>query len=118
MKDRTNRILLGVGLLSLALCSAGFIVDIRLLLFLPAIPAFCAPALLFRLTPSLPLRLIPLILLALFAGVGGLILLLASGWDGLLGLLMLFGSIAPAVGLAAAFLCWLFSRKKGGFRHG
>lgn len=114
MNDRTNRTLLIAGLLSLALCGTGFFVDIRLFLFLPALPAFLFQTLLFRLTPSLPLRLTPLILLALWAGLGWLILVLASGWDGLLGVLMLCGAISPAVGLAAAFLYRLFCWKKGG----
>ena len=112
MFDRTNRILLTAGVLTLVLCGFSFSVDVRLLLFLPALPAFCFQYLVLRMTPDRVLRLFPLFLLALWAGVGWLILVLASGWDGLLGVLMLYTSIAPAVGLAAAGLFFFLHRRK------
>ena len=112
MFDRTNRFLLAAGVLTLVLCGLSFSVDVRLLLFLPALPAFCFQYLVLRMTSDRVLRLLPLFLLALWAGVGWLILTLATGWDGLLGVLMLFTSIAPAVGLAAAGLFFFLRRRK------
>jgi len=120
MKHKNDRYLAAAAVLSLPLCLWAWFFDIRLLLVLPAVPALCIQLLLCRRTGQFLLRLIPLVLVALFAGTGALILFLSSGWDGLLGLIMLFASIAPAAGILLAWGGYaLYSRrlrKEGG--HG
>ena len=114
---RTDKILLVLFLVSIPLCIFSWLFDIRLMLVLPFLPLFCLQLLICRRTGKRLLRLIPFGLVLLWAGFGGLILLLASGWDELLGLIMLFSSIAPAAGCAAAAgFHWLFCRPLTGKR--
>lgn len=103
MKNRANVLLLVLFFLSLPVCLWAWFFDLRLLLFLPALPAFCIQLWLCRVTGSRKLRAIPFLVVALFAAVGGLILLTVTGWDGLLGLIMLLVSISPAVGILLAW---------------
>ena len=102
MKDRQNRLLLLVFLLSVALCVWAWLFDIRLILFLPVIPSFCLTLLLCRTIRWLVVQFLPLLLIigiALLAACGWLT---ATGWDSLAWAILLFGSIAPAVGCILA----------------
>lgn len=95
MKDRQNRLLLLVFLLSLALCVWAWLFDIRLILFLPVIPAFCLTLLLCRTIRWLVVQFLPLLLIigiALLAACGWLT---ATGWGILL--------IAPVSGCILAW---------------
>ena len=111
MKDQLNRFLLFAGLLFLALGAVSWIIDIRGLLFLPGCSMFCFQLLACRLTTGWGWRLMPLAVLLLWAGCGLLIAICGPGWDGLLGVLMLWASVAPAVGIALAWVLYLCLRR-------
>ena len=107
-KNRVNLALLAVMLLSAALCVGFWFWDITWLLYLPAIPFFCLQLLLCRMERWKPLRAAPLVLLAAVALWGGWICLTWSGWDALLGVILLLGAISPAVGSVLAWAVWGF----------
>lgn len=117
MKDRVNPCLLGGFILSLALCVWAWFYDIRLILFLPAIPFFCIQLLLCRMARSRLSRLVPIALDLLMAAVGALLCLLGRSWDTLLGLILLCAAIAPAVGCLLGWLAhWMsgpYGRQSG-----
>jgi len=109
----TDKILLALFCISVPLCVGAWFFDLRLLLILPALPLFCLQLLVCRKTAKRRLRLIPLSLVLLWAGCGGAILLLTSGWDQVLGLIMLWASISPAVGCVLGWLVWFILKKQG-----
>ena len=119
MKNRWNLLLTVLTILSVPLCFLAWIVDIRLLLFLPALPAFCLQILLCRKTRRYVLWAIPLLCVALFCLSGAWITQINPGLDGILGVIMMFASISPAVGCVLALagwgLCRLYQR---GSPHG
>ena len=111
MKNDLDRFLLFAALFFLGLSTASFWVDIRGLLFLPGCSLFCFQLLACRTAEGWGGRLAPLIALLAWAGIGLLIAIYVPGWDGLLGAIMLYASIAPAVGIAAAWIIHAISRR-------
>lgn len=103
MKNRTNRLLFLGFLLSLALCGLSFLLDIRWLLFLPVLPAFCVQLLMCRLKRW---RALPLLLTAAMAALGFYFSQQPSFGAGIFGTILLFACISPTVGCGVA---WLFS---------
>jgi len=99
MKNRFDLWLLLLFFGSVPVCLWAGGLDIRWLLILPGLPVFFLQLLLCRRTGELGIRILPAALLLLFALSGGLILLVTSGWDALLGLIMLWSSVSPAVGI-------------------
>ncbi len=77
---------------------------ISLIFCLPALPVFCAQALLCGLTRFRWLRWLPLALLFALAALGTGILLLGSGWASIGGGLLLCLCIAPAAGCALGWM--------------
>lgn len=112
MKNELNRFLLFAVGLSILACVATCFIDWRGLLFLPAIPFFCAQLLTCRLYKGWGPRLAPLGALFFWAACGTLILFCAEGWDGLLGAIMLCGSIGPAVSIALAWIVYFLTRRQ------
>ena len=102
MKNRTDLILLILFFLSMAVCVVLWFVDLMLLLYVPVMPAFCIQLWLCRRSTSRPLRATPLIVIAAFAALGGVVVLGSNGWDQLLGWIMMLISISPAVGCLLA----------------
>ena len=119
MKNRWNLLLSVLTILSATLCLFAWVIDIRLMLFLPALPAFCLQMLLCRKTRRYALWPIPLLCVALFCLAGAWIVQMEPGLDGILGLIMMFASISPTVGCVLALAIWGFSRlhQRGGL-HG
>ena len=103
MKTDGNRFLLLAALLFLCLSIASCWVDIRGLLFLPGCSVFCFQLLACRRAKGWGVRLAPLWILLAWAAVGLLITLTARSWDGLLGGIMLYASISPAVAIVLAW---------------
>jgi len=113
MKDNMKQDLglmltLSISTLVCVLCA---FVDIAMLLFATAVPFFCLQLLLLRLTRKLPVRLIPLLPIALMLSLAGYYWFFGSGWDRLATLIFGLASIAPAVGCLAAVLVHRFGRK-------
>lgn len=111
MKNDLNRFLLFAALFFLGLSAATFWVDIRGLLFLPGCSLFCFQLLACRMAKGWGGRLAPLLVLLAWAGIGLLIAVYVPGWDGLLGVIMLYASIAPTVGIAAAWIVYAITRR-------
>ena len=107
MKNNVNRFLLVWALLSIPLYALAWLLwDPFTLLVFPAVPLFCLQLLLCRTAQRRWVWGLPLCGVALFALAGAGIMLVFPGWDGLLGLIMLFGSIAPAAGCVLGLLAW------------
>lgn len=104
MKTDLDRFLLFAALFFLGLSAASWWVDIRGLLFLPGCSLFCFQLLACRTAEGWGGRLAPLLALLAWAGVGLLIAIYTPGWDGLLGAIMLYASIAPAIGIVLAWI--------------
>ena len=111
MKKDLNRFLLFAALFFLGLSVVAFWVDIRGLLFLPGCALFCFQLLACQMTNGWGGRLAPLAALLLWAGCGLLIAVYEPGWDGLLGVIMLYASIAPAVGIVLAWIVHGITRR-------
>lgn len=109
-KNRANRILLAVLLLSLALCVGFWFWDISWLLFLPALPAFCLQLLLCRMDRRKLLRAVPLLLAAAMAVLGFYYAQQPGFGESLFGVILLLGAISPAAGAALAWAAWGFCR--------
>ena len=122
MKDRTDKILLAVFLLSLAVYLVNFAVCFSdlpldappwqqmLLLYFHFIPMFCLQLLLCRRAKLLWRLLIPPILLL----IPGLVFVGIAEWYMLAWILFLFWCAAPAAGCVLAWAvygCWRFYRK-------
>ena len=114
MKKHTDRILLAVLLLSLALCAAAWFFDIRLLLFLPAVPAFCLQLLLCRLGRWKWLRAVPALLVAAMAVLGVYYGQQPGLGVSLFGVILLLTAISPAVGCILGWGVWGAQRLRAG----
>lgn len=112
MKNELNRFLLFTIGLSILACAATCYIDWRGLLFLPAIPFFCAQLLVCRLYHAWGPRLAPLGALLFWAGCGLLIAVCGKNWESILGLIMLCGSIGPAVSLVLGWIVHLLTRRR------
>lgn len=113
MKNDLDRFLLFAALLFLGLSIASCWVDIRGLLFLPGCSVFCFQLLACRRAEGWGGRLAPLLALLAWTGVGLLIAIYEPGWDGLLGVIMLYASIAPAIGIVLAWIIHTITRNVG-----
>ena len=121
MKNRTDKILLAVFLLSLAvyvidiIFGKGGFWEVCLVLSLHGVPVFCLQMLLCRKVRRWGAAIPTVILLgaALFFAYGSLT---TTGWDSLGYAIFLAFSVAPAVGSTlawAVFGCWrLYKRRK------
>ena len=117
-KNRTDFILLAVFLLSAALCVGFWFWNIAWLLFLPAVPFFCFQMLLCRMDRWKLLRAVPLILVAAMAAFGFYYGQQSGLGESLFGVILLLGSISPAVGAVLAWAAWGLRRfcKRGDTR--
>jgi len=98
MKKQGQWLLMAGVVLGMALSVAMWIVDLRLLLVVPVIPAFCLQLLMCRATKRRRVRAIPFACVVLYCLAGAVIWVFSTGWDGLLGVIMVLSSISPAVG--------------------
>lgn len=113
MKNRTDRILLAVLLVSAALYALvllGELLDVftaeGLLLCLHAVPVFCLQLLLCRNVRQIFVRLIPLLLALLAAAFCLWKMAGAAGWDGLGWAVLFLLCIAPAAGCVLAWIVY------------
>ena len=100
--------------LSTLVCILCCYVNIAMLLFATAVPFFCLQLLLLRLTKKLPIRLIPLLPIALMLALAGYYWEFGSGWDRLATLIFGLASIAPVAGCFAAVLVHRFGGRISG----
>lgn len=115
MKDRFNLSLLLVFALSMPMCVWAWFFDITLLLYLPALPFFCAQLWLCRVTKRVWLRLLPLLPIVLLLGLALSYYLWGSGWDMLGALIFSLMAISPAAGVLLAWGSFLLrERCRGG----
>ena len=105
-KNRTDFILLAVFLLSVALGVGFWFWNITWLLFLPALPFFCFQMLLCRMGRWKFLRAVPLGLAAAMAALGFYYGQQPGLGESLFGVILLLGSISPAVGAVLAWAAW------------
>jgi len=112
MKKKGQWPLLAAGVLGIVLSVVMWIVDLRLLLFVPAIPAFCFQLFACRATQRRWLRLIPFGCVLLFFLTGAGIWVVYDSWDELLGVIMVLASISPAVGCLLGAGTYLMSKKE------
>jgi len=116
MKDNMKQdlgLMLTLSVSTLVCIFCGF-VDISMLLFATAVPFFCLQLLVLRLTRKLPVRLIPLLPIALMLALAGYYWVFGSGWDRLATLIFGLASIAPAVGCLTAVLIHRFGGRISG----
>lgn len=117
MKNRTDKILLAVFLLTLAAYAAvitygnGTSLEMRLVFSLHAVPVFCLQLLLCRKVRRWVAAIPALILVAaaLFFSFGWLT---TTGWDSLGYAIFLAFTAAPAVGCILAWIVWFILKKR------
>ena len=112
MKRSLNFWLMVIFLLSIPLCVASWLWDIRWLLVLPGVSFFCLQLFLCRRYRRRFPRALPTLVVLLAALCGLYIMLTCSGWDTLGGLILLLACIAPAVGILAAWLIFFLLRRR------
>ena len=115
MKHRGN-LWLAVGMtLSAVCCVVAWFDTPGWLLYLPAVPFFCAQLLVCRLSKRWSIRLVPALPVVILAGMALFYLVRDSGWDRLGALIFGLACIAPTAGIVVA-LCVAQQTERAGER--
>lgn len=104
MKYKTEFILAVVMTLSAIGCVVAWYDNPAWLLYVTAVPFFCAQLLLCRLSKRWQIRIVPAVPVAILAGMALFYLVRDSGWDSLAALIFGLACIAPTLGIIVA-LC-------------
>lgn len=104
MKYKIDLLLAFGTVLSVIGCVVAWYNNPAWLLYVTAVPFFCAQLLLCRLTPRWQIRLVPALPVVILAGMALFYLVRDSGWDMLAALIFGLACIAPALGIIVA-LC-------------
>ena len=118
MKDRTNLTLLLLLILSVIACAVIWSENPPLVLSLSCIPFFALQLLLLRLSKRRIIRLLPIRLVLLAAVIGLLLRLFGESMTPLLGLILMWASAAPAVGILLAWLLLRFPSRRAAQTNG
>lgn len=105
MKEHKTDLILAILLSVSAIgCVVAWYDNPAWLLYVTAVPFFCAQLLLCRLSKRWQIRIIPALPVAILAGMALFYLVQDSGWDRLAALIFGLACIAPALGIIVA-LC-------------
>lgn len=112
MKEHKINLTLAILLsLSTIVCVVAWFDNPAWLLYVTAVPFFCAQLLLCRLSGRWQIRIIPSLPVVIMAGVALFYQIRDSGWDRLAALIFGLACIAPALGIIVA-LCVGQKRQK------